>query len=197
MGQIICLQRYFGDELIADEQQRWIRAFLKNGAHHWKGTRYGQWLKFAVNRYHSDWLEECESQIMGSGTPLVISTLNAPGILQQSQRGWYMTKWSLWVVRTRKESIIGKQKLRSMNFVLTFVPSVNTGWELAKSIDADIVSGLLSLQSFTHLTIQKKYFQKVSKRCSRRKIVFTYVWELWVATLILSYLKVLLFYASK
>ena len=124
----------------------------------------------------------------GSGTPLVISTLNSPGILQQSQRGWYMTKWSLWVVKTRKESIIGKHKLRSMNVVLTFVPWVNTVWELAKSIDADIVSGLLSLQRFTHLTIQKKYFQKVSKRCSRRKIVFTYVWELWVATLKWSYL---------
>jgi hypothetical protein len=48
-----------------------------------------------------------------------------------------------------------------MNVVLTFVPWVNTGSELAKSIDADIVCGLLSLQRFTHLTIQKNILKKL------------------------------------
>ena len=96
----------------------------------------------------------------GSGTPLVISTLNAPGILQQSQRGWYMTKWSLWVVITRRDSIIGKHKLRSINDVLTFELWVNTVW-MAKSIDEDIVCELLWS---TKVWLINHWFKKILKQ---------------------------------
>ena len=71
-----------------------------------------------------------------------------------------MTKWSLRVVITLKESTIGKQKLRSLNIVLTFVLWVNTGCEWQSQLTRILSVNYSGLHKLTHLTIQKNIFKK-------------------------------------